>query len=118
MAPLALTVLPTHLPRLVEALSPSNVKFIARLGERRQDRIGVQIRRRTSIRRKLIVREHFHLAQTQTTLDSDQLNRNVLTDQRPGTCEALRRPFVHRPRIPGAQWIPLQVRTAVAHSNL
>lgn len=118
MAPLALTVLPTHLPRLVEALSPGYVKFVARLGERRQDRIGVQIRRRTSIRRKLIVREYFHLAKTQTTLDSDQLNRNVLTDQRPGTCEALGRPFVHRPRIPGAQWIPLQIRTAVSHSNL
>lgn len=65
-----------------------------------------------------IVGENLNFTQTQTPLDANQLNGNILPDQWTSTGKRFRDALLECPREPGTQWIPLQIKTAIAHTNL
>lgn len=134
-----LTVLSTKCPSFVETLSSRHMEFITRPRERRQNRFRRQVRRsaplarefcefdwqvKSAVEKKInprkltFVGKHFDLAQAETSLNTDELNGHVLSDEWAGTCEWFCGALFELSRIPGTQRVPLQVCAAVADANL
>lgn len=65
-----------------------------------------------------VIRKHFDLTQTKTSLNANELNGHVLTDKRSCTCERFRCTLIELSRVPSTQWIPLKICAAVPDSNL
>lgn len=94
------------------------MKVVAGFRECRYHSVHTDFRTQASIHGELVVGEGLHLAQTEAALHTHQLNGHILADQWARAREGLHHALVQGARIPGAQRISLQIRTAVAHTDL